>query len=78
MFVLVQVECENGKRFYADFVICTVPLGVLKEKASELFIPPLPSDKREAIEKLNFGTVNKIYLEYERPFLSPDISEVSS
>ena len=25
---------------------------------------------------LHFGTVNKIYLEYERPFLSPDVDEI--
>ncbi len=39
-------------------------------------MPPLPEDKRQAMAKLNFGTVNKILLEYDRPFLSPDISEV--
>ena len=28
------------------------------------------------MDKLTFGTVNKIFLYYEKPFLSPDISEV--
>ena len=70
-----MVECENGAKFYTDHVVCTVPLGVVKEK-KDLFVPPLPQEKREAMEKLNFGTVDKIFLEYERPFLSPDISEV--
>ena len=71
----VMVECENGSKFYTDHVICTVPLGVLKEKP-DLFVPALPAEKTEAMKKLNFGTVNKVYLEYERPFLSPEISEV--
>ncbi len=71
----VMVECENGAKFYADHVVCTLPLGLLKERR-DLFMPPLPEDKRRAMERLNFGTVNKILLEYERPFLSPDISEV--
>ena len=33
-------------------------------------------DKKAALNKLNFGTVNKIFLEYERPWLSPEITEV--
>ncbi|XP_066992661.2 spermine oxidase [Anabrus simplex] len=72
----VEVVCEDGSRFYADHVICTVPLGVLKEKAASIFSPPLPSYKMQSIDKLLFGTVDKILLEYDRPFLNPDISEV--
>ena len=71
-----MVECENGVKFYADHVICAIPLGVIKESAETLFTPSLPADKRAAIEMLHFGTVNKIYLEYERPFLSPDVDEI--
>lgn len=72
----VEVLCENGNRFLADHVICTIPLGVLKEKSTTLFSPPLPLFKQESIERLSFGTVNKIFLVYERPFLPPDVSEV--
>ena len=63
-------------RFYTDHVICSLPLGILKEKGDELFVPPLPEDKKAAMNKMNFGTVDKIYLEYDKPFLSPEISEV--
>lgn len=62
----VEVVCENNQRFYADHVICTLPLGVLKHKANDLFKPLLPEYKMEAIERLLFGTVDKILLEYER------------
>lgn len=72
----VEVFCENGRRFYANHVICTVPLGVLKHKANTLFQPRLPEYKLEAIERLLFGTVDKIILEYDRPFLNPNITEV--
>ena len=71
----VMIECENGETFYTDHIICTVPLGFLKEK-TQLFEPPLPKCKTDAMQRINFGTVNKIYLEYEKPFLSPAISEV--
>lgn len=72
----VEVICEDGSRYYADHIICTIPLGVLKEKAATLFSPPLPQYKLDSIDRLLFGTVDKILLEYERPFLNPDISEV--
>lgn len=72
----VKVVCENNNVYYADHVICTVPLGVLKEKADTMFSPKLPDFKLESIDHLLFGTVDKIFLEYERPFLNADISEV--
>ncbi|XP_066252474.1 peroxisomal N(1)-acetyl-spermine/spermidine oxidase [Euwallacea similis] len=72
----VEVVCENNQRFYGDHLICTIPLGVLKHKATSLFKPPLPDYKTEAIDRLLFGTVDKILLEYERPFLHPSITEV--
>lgn len=72
----VEVLCENGDTFYANHVICTIPLGVLKEHASNLFEPSLPQYKIESIERLLFGTVDKIFLEYDRPFLNPEITEI--
>uniref|UniRef100_A0A1B6EDQ6 Amine oxidase domain-containing protein n=2 Tax=Clastoptera arizonana TaxID=38151 RepID=A0A1B6EDQ6_9HEMI len=76
IFGSVEVVCENGLKYYTDHVICTIPLGVLKNCATTLFSPPLPQYKIEAIDRLLFGTVNKIFLLYDRPFLNPDISEV--
>jgi len=60
----------------AQHVICTLPLGVLKRTAQDLFEPSLPAYKLDAINRLMFGTVDKIFLEYERPFLNPGVSEV--
>ncbi|KAM0732085.1 Peroxisomal N(1)-acetyl-spermine/spermidine oxidase [Formica fusca] len=73
---LIEVQCENGKTITAEHVVCTLPLGVLKRTATDLFEPSLPTYKLEAINRLMFGTVNKIFLEYERPFLNPGVSEV--
>ncbi|XP_037943146.1 peroxisomal N(1)-acetyl-spermine/spermidine oxidase-like, partial [Teleopsis dalmanni] len=72
----VRIDCVDGRTYYAEHVICTIPLGVLKCTHKTLFDPELPHYKREAIENLMFGTVDKIFLEYERPFLSADISEI--
>ncbi|NXE15362.1 PAOX oxidase, partial [Lophotis ruficrista] len=67
----VRVECEDGDAFLADHVIVTVPLGFLKERHQDFFQPPLPERKAEAIRRLGFGTNNKIFLEFERPFWEP-------
>lgn len=72
----VEIECENGETYQADHLICAIPLGVLKEKASTLFVPNLPKYKTESIDRLLYGTVDKIFLYYDRPFLNPTISEV--
>ncbi|XP_037078111.1 spermine oxidase-like isoform X2 [Pollicipes pollicipes] len=72
----VAVTCENGRRLTADHVVCTLPLGVLKERAERLFEPPLPARKTAAAARLGFGTTNKIFLEYERPFLPADVTEL--
>ncbi|XP_069741410.1 peroxisomal N(1)-acetyl-spermine/spermidine oxidase [Narcine bancroftii] len=68
----VQVECENGEIIPADHVIVTVPLGFLKEHCETFFCPPLPPSKINSIQKLGFGTNNKIFLEFEEPFWEPD------
>ncbi|KAI4496171.1 hypothetical protein M0802_008038 [Mischocyttarus mexicanus] len=73
---VIEIQCENGKIITAEHIICTLPLGVLKKKANDIFEPPLPDNKLQAINRLMFGTVDKIFLEYERPFLNPGISEV--
>ncbi|XP_022122534.1 peroxisomal N(1)-acetyl-spermine/spermidine oxidase [Pieris rapae] len=72
----VEVQCDNGESYYANHVICTIPLGVLKDHAATLFVPQLPQYKRESIERLLFTPVDKIFLEYDRPFLNPDITEI--
>lgn len=55
--------------FSADYVIVTVPLGVL-QKNDILFIPELPERKRKAINKLGMGILNKIYVKFPNAFWS--------
>ena len=51
----------------ADYLICTVPLGVLKGGTIR-FNPPLPNKLQEAISSLGFGTVTKIALQFDQAF----------
>jgi len=64
----VNVTCKDESSYEADHVLSTVSLGVLKEQHLRLFHPHLPGRKQSAIEALGFGTVNKIYLEFETPW----------
>ena len=45
--------------FRAEMAVCTVPLGVLKRGVIE-FVPDLPLQKKEAIQRLGFGVLNKV------------------
>ncbi|KAI9853484.1 MAG: hypothetical protein M1824_001214 [Vezdaea acicularis] len=62
-----KIECENGEIVQADVIISTLPLGVLKAKSVD-FEPPLPGWKEQAIERLGFGTLNKVILVYDSAF----------
>jgi lysine-specific histone demethylase 1 len=62
-----HVECENGFIVEADYVVSTIPLGVLKHRSIE-FQPPLPTEKADAIGRLGFGILNKIILVYDHAF----------
>lgn len=62
----VQVS-HNGKVTDADYVLVTVPLGVLKANIIE-FVPSLPSEKQNAIQKVGVNCVNKFLLTWETAF----------
>lgn len=65
------IECEDGSKIEADAVVCSVPLGVLKN-GSVAFEPGLPSWKSDAIGRLGFGALNKVVLVYDKVFWDPD------
>lgn len=67
----VKVECESGEIIAADAAVCSVPLGVLKQKSIK-FSPPLPDWKNEAIDRLGFGLLNKVVLVYGEAFWDPE------
>ncbi|XP_015364038.1 PREDICTED: lysine-specific histone demethylase 1A-like [Diuraphis noxia] len=71
----------SGVSYKGDVVLCTLPLGVLKQstnpKTQSLpntvqFSPPLPDWKVAAIERLGFGNLNKVVLCFDRIFWDPN------
>lgn len=51
----------SGQVFRGDMALCTVPLGVLKKGTIE-FVPELPQRKKDAIQRLGYGLLNKVAL----------------
>jgi len=71
-----RVECENGTIIVGDFVVCAVPLGVLKESIQPQndgppalqFVPDLPFSKKDSINSVGFGLLDKVFLQFPTPF----------
>lgn len=62
----VRVLTED-RLFKAKYAISTLPLGILKS-GDVLFNPPLPPEKQRAINALEMGLFNKIYLFFPEVF----------
>ncbi|XP_010263907.1 PREDICTED: lysine-specific histone demethylase 1 homolog 3-like [Nelumbo nucifera] len=63
----VKVSTSNGSEFIGDAVLITVPLGCLKAETIK-FSPVLPDWKRSSIQRLGFGVLNKVVLEFPEVF----------
>lgn len=62
-----SIVSSNIDNIETDFVLVTVPLGVLKNNAIS-FSPALTAAKQEAINGTNMGTINKFLLLWSAPF----------
>ncbi|MGJ8570189.1 MAG: flavin monoamine oxidase family protein [Hoeflea sp.] len=66
------VVSTDAGDFEASFVICTVPLGVLK--AGDIrFEPPLPKSHRRGIDTIGMGNVTKLALKFDHAFWPEDV-----
>ncbi|KAK9805594.1 hypothetical protein WJX72_006757 [[Myrmecia] bisecta] len=63
----VKVTSSSGEVFAGQAVIVTVTLGCLKAGTIR-FEPALPSWKTDAIQRLGFGSLNKVIMEFPRAF----------
>lgn len=66
----VRVQTDQGQ-FAADKAVVALPLGVLKSQDIS-FDPPLPAEKRRAMERIGFGVLNKLYLQFDEVFWDAD------
>jgi monoamine oxidase len=63
---LIEVT-HNNRISTADYVLVTVPLGVLKANSIQ-FVPSLPLAKQRAIQKVGMNCVNKFLLTWNTAF----------
>jgi polyamine oxidase len=63
----VAVTDTTGRVERGSHVVVTVPLGVIKEGRPR-FSPALPPDRLDAIDRLGFGTFEKVALAFSDPF----------
>lgn len=64
----VQVKCKDGSLYASKHVIITISLNVLKERHINLFNPPLPDYKVNAINNLDMVILDKIYIQFTKPW----------
>ncbi|KAK8382101.1 hypothetical protein O3P69_015216 [Scylla paramamosain] len=60
----IIIRCRDGKEYEAQHVMVTPSIGYLKKNLN-IFSPPLPTRLQNAIMSRGFGTLGKIFLEYE-------------
>jgi hypothetical protein len=65
----------NGNSIEADYVIVSVPLGVLKNN-SVAFTPTLPTAKQNAIQNTKMGNVNKFLFFWNTPFWNTNVQYI--
>jgi monoamine oxidase len=65
----------NENSIEADYVIVSVPLGVLKNNSIS-FQPSLPASKLSAIQNIQMGNVNKFLFIWDTPFWDPNIQYI--
>ncbi|KAL1456181.1 hypothetical protein WDU94_000928 [Cyamophila willieti] len=72
----ILVESADGTIYTGEKVLITVSLGVLKTRP-DLFVPPLPSWKKDAIEGLFFGSDAKIFLRFPHKWWPDEVEGFS-
>ena len=75
----VQVRARDGaghvKTFAGSHAVVTVPLGVLKSGAIR-FSPAPPSRKLAAIQRLGFGTFEKVVMRFPEPYWATEHAHI--
>lgn len=70
----VVVETSDGQALEGSHAIVTVPLGVLKA-GTIAFDPPLPVAKQDVIERIGFGNVEKVTMNFATAFWRRDANK---
>lgn len=58
---------SDNKVYQAKKVISSIPLGVLQRNAIH-WNPPLPEAYQRSINSIGFGSFNKLFVSFKKPF----------
>lgn len=64
----LTVVTTDGKRYFGNKLIITVPLGILQAEPAAIEFLPAIDDYLTAARKIGFGSVVKICLQFKEPF----------
>lgn len=64
-----SIDCENGARFRARFVVCCAPLPVVRQIAITPAPPPLMA---QAIQEIPYGAATSVVLHVSEPYWEQD------
>ena len=64
----VTITTSTGEKATFDEVVITCPLGWLKRNYTSAFTPHLPSRLSEAIQHINYGRLEKLYVTFPSAF----------
>ena len=67
----ITIKTQN-KIYKSKYIICTLPLGVLKSNLVK-FVPELPKLKKKAIKNMFSGSHEKIFLLFDKVFWDPKV-----
>ncbi len=71
----VVINTSSGMAYSANYVVITVPLGVLKTNSIQ-FIPSLPASHQLAIQNMGFSLMDKVFLQFDSVFWNPNFTLV--
>ncbi len=65
----VDVQCSDGSRYRARFVICSVPIPVLRNLRID---PVLTGAQEQAVKSMSYSLCTQIHMTAKRPFWEDD------
>lgn len=74
----VRVTTSDGRAQEFDHVVVTCPLGWLKQQYESVFTPALPARLSQAIDNINYGRLEKLYVTFPQPFWLGPSGDTSS
>ncbi len=72
---LIRLTTQDNRQYFSKYVLITIPLGCLKARSIQ-FTPSLPDWKQEAIDRMGFGLLNKVFLQFPHTFWDEKLDSI--